>query len=102
MDILFTSPSVIYNGSNLTFEVKGQENGTYYYRVRCFNDFQISYWSNTVDIEVDLRPNIPKNLKVESNPDGNGLNISWVANTVDTKEYDVYCKTNDDWEKCTG
>jgi hypothetical protein len=41
---------------------------------------------------VDHIPDIPQELKVTVHPEGNTLNLSWVPNIVDTKEYELYYK----------
>jgi len=90
----FTSPSVIYDGSQQNYEISGRGNGTYYYRVRAYNEYHESSNSNVVEIEVDWPPDIPKNLAAEVDPVGNTLNLSWDLNQVDTKKYEIHYYTN--------
>ncbi len=98
-DGFFSSPTIIYQGMNLSFSVRARENGTYYYRLKAFSEFYESPWSNIVSITVDWPPNIPQDLTLAVYPGGNTLNISWSPNTVDTAEYHLYYKNNTlgDW-----
>jgi parallel beta-helix repeat protein len=93
----FNSPTVVYEGSNLTFQAKNRQNGTYYFRLRAYSAHNESLWSNVVNITVDLVPHIPRNLTVSIYPAGNALNLSWDLNPVDTKEYNIYFKLNNVW-----
>ncbi len=97
----FNSPTELYNGSELSFNISNRKNDTYYYRVKAYNEKYQSVWSNIVDITVDWPPNIPENLQVSTYPPGNTLNISWDLNTVDTDHYDLEFKneTMVDWEQ---
>jgi len=83
----FDSPIEIYNGSLIIFNISRKTNGTYYYRVKAYNEKYESPWSNIVDIIVDWLPNIPKNLNVSTYPPGNTLNLTWDLNLVDTNQY---------------
>lgn len=94
---LFDTPIEIYNGSDLKFDITNKTNGTYYYRLRAYNEKYISDWSNIVYIIVDWPPNSPKNFTVAVYPEGNALNLSWDPNLIDTKQYDIYLKTTGDW-----
>jgi parallel beta-helix repeat protein len=93
----FDSPTVVFEGLELAIHIKNQQNGTYYYRLKAPSEHHESVWSNIVDITVDWLPDIPRNLRTSVHPRGNSLNISWDLNSVDTKEYDLYHKTNDEW-----
>ncbi len=96
----FESPTELYNGSELNFDIYNRTNDTYYYRVKAYNEKYQSAWSNIVDINVDWPPDIPKNLQISTYPPGNTLNISWDLNLVDTEHYDLEFKneTMGDWE----
>jgi len=51
----FATPMNTYNVSGLTQTVTGLTNGTYYFRVRAVDDYDLpSDWSATVDIEVEI------------------------------------------------
>lgn len=93
----FDSPTVVYDGLELAIHFWYKPNGTYFYRLKAFSDHHESDWSNIVDITVDWPPDIPQNLMASVYPVGNSLNISWDLNSVDTKEYDIYNKTNNVW-----
>ena len=94
----FESSTVIFDGLDLSFKVNDKKEGSYYYRVRACNENYESEWSNTVDILVNSLPNTPQNLKVSVYPDGNALNLSWVPNLIDTMGYEIYNKTQGNWE----
>ncbi|WP_455392606.1 NosD domain-containing protein [[Eubacterium] cellulosolvens] len=93
----FSSPTMIFTGSELDFNITRKENGTYFYRVKAFNQYGESKWSNIVDIIVDWLPNIPKNFITETYPFGNVLNLSWEPNKVDTSGYIVYSNLTGNW-----
>jgi len=97
----FDSPTEIYNGSSISFNILRKANGTYYYRVKAYNEKYSSSWSNIVDIIVDWPPNIPKNLIVSTYSPGNTLNLFWKLNIIDTKEYILEYKNETivDWEQ---
>ncbi len=95
----FDSPNTIYNGSGLVIEVKHRFDGTYFYRVKAYNDFGESGWSNIVDIIVDLLPKIPRNFKVSIYSHGNTLNLSWDLNLFDTVGYDIYSNLTGNWTR---
>jgi len=51
----FTSPINTYNVSGLTRTVTGLTNGTYYFRVRAVDDWDLAGdWSNIEDIKVEI------------------------------------------------
>ncbi len=93
----FNSPVEIYNGSDLSCDIFGKNNATYYYRVKAYNEKSVSGWSNIVDIIVDWLPDIPNNLFVAVYPEGNALNLSWDLNLLDTKDYLLHHKTTGSW-----
>ena len=49
----FASPTELYNGSKISFNISGRQNDTYYYRVKAYNEKYQSTWSNIVNITVD-------------------------------------------------
>jgi len=87
VNITFDSPTTIYQGSNLSFEVLNRNNNTYFYRLKAYTCYEEGPWSNIVDITVDWPPSIPQNLQASVNPVGNTINLTWDLNSVDTKEY---------------
>ncbi len=93
----FNSPTIVFNGSNLSFEIKDRANGTYFYHVKAYSKVGESPWSNIVDITVDWPPNIPRNLTVSTYPYGNVLNLSWERNVEDTNAYDIYSNYTGNW-----
>jgi parallel beta-helix repeat protein len=98
----FNSPTEIYYDSELSHGIISRPNGTYYYRLKAYSENYESGWSNIVDITVDWPPEVPKGITVSAYPEGNGLNLSWDLNEVDTVKYEVYYKTQDeaDWTLC--
>jgi len=94
----FQSPVDLYLGPSTSSNVINRTEGIYYYRVRAYNQDYQSEWSNIENITVDHLPDVPRNLRVDVYPGGNGLNISWDLNLVDTIEYDLYYKIMGDWE----
>jgi len=94
---MFDSPSILFMGPNLNFNIMERQNGTYYYRVNAYNDYGNGNWSNTVDMVVDWPPDSPQGLLASVYPEGNTLNITWTPNLVDTKEYDLLYKTAGNW-----
>ena len=68
----FSSPSVIYDGPQIQYQVTGQYSGTWYYRVLASNAGGDSLWSNTQSVVVLHAPPASPILAPISNPDGNG------------------------------
>jgi serine protease len=48
----FTSPTMVYNGPNTSWNATGKADGTYYYRVMASNDDGDSIWSNIEEVTV--------------------------------------------------
>ncbi|MBN2104135.1 putative Ig domain-containing protein [bacterium] len=48
----FASSDRIYSGSDTSFEITGQPDGTYYYRVRAKNSLATSPWSQVIGFQV--------------------------------------------------
>ncbi len=91
----FTSPQVIYNNTDLKLKITGKLNGTYYYRIKGYNNFTISPWSNIVDMTVDLPPNKPRGVKIED-VSGHKLNLTWYANEEpDLAGYHIFINDSD-------
>ncbi len=93
----FDDPTIVYNGLALTFKIKEKNNGTYYYRLKAYNEYSSTDWSNILNVTVDWLPEIPQNLTVTVYPEGNALNLSWSLNLVGTKEYVLHYKTTGPW-----
>ena len=51
---IFPNPVVVYTGSELSVDITGKEDGTYYYRVKASNASGDSPWSSVEPIQVDL------------------------------------------------
>jgi len=94
----FENPEIIYDNSDPNHDIVSRPNGTYYYRIKAYNDYIESGYSNIVDMTVDWIPSIPENLQVTVNPEGNALNISWEQNIIDTTYYQLFYKTSGDWQ----
>jgi parallel beta-helix repeat protein len=95
----FESVHIVYNGSKHQIGFQRKDNGTYYYRVRAYNQHGVSKWSNIVDITIDWLPNIPKGLVIYVYPEGNALNLSWDLNSKDTKFYEIFSNYTGNWTK---
>jgi fibronectin type 3 domain-containing protein/tetrahydromethanopterin S-methyltransferase subunit B len=93
----FNSPKVIFDGLKLNCQIKNNNNGTYFYRARAYNEFGLSDWSNIVDIIVDWLPDLPQNFNVTTYPPGNVLNLYWTRNLVDTISYEIYSNYTGNW-----
>jgi len=73
----FSSSTVAYSGSSISYNVTGQTNGTWYYRVKATNASGSSAWSNTVSVVVLLPPTAPT-LNTIASPDVDGnYSASW-------------------------
>jgi parallel beta-helix repeat protein len=93
---IYTEGWVLKNDLNVLNYMNKKEN-TYYYRIKSFNDLEITGWSDIVNVTVDYLPEIPKNLRVESVPDGNTLKITWDLNLKDTIYYNIFCFHEKNW-----
>jgi len=96
--ITFNSPITVYNGPSLTSQITNNDENTYYYRLKAYNEHYESQWSNIVDMIVDYIPPTPQSLQVSVYPYGNALNISWDKNQKDTVEYDLFFRTDGNWQ----
>jgi parallel beta-helix repeat protein len=101
MEISFNVSKVLYNGKNLTFGIKNQTNGQFFYRVKAYNSDFESPWSNIENISVNFPPMVPMNFHVSVYLDGNALNLSWDLNLDDTVEYKLEYLLNNtnSWEQ---
>jgi len=81
--ITFDTSKIIYNGSNMNFEINNKSNGTYYYRLKAYNENRLNYyesnWSNIVDIIVDHPPSAPNNLTI-TDVGGHNISLAWQFN----------------------
>jgi parallel beta-helix repeat protein len=86
----FSSPTELYDGLNLNYTFTYKPNGTYYYRVKAYNEKYDGDYSNEESITVDWMPKSPKNLQV-TEVTGDSITISWEKNTeADIQGYNVY------------
>ncbi len=102
-DIYFSSPVVYTDGWVLenklnVFYLSNKVEDTYYYRIQANNNFQITDWSEIVNVTVDHLPTIPENLQISPVPDGNALYITWNPNLKDTLQYRIYYLIESTWE----
>jgi hypothetical protein len=96
----FTTPLIIYNGSDTSKYITNKTNGTYYYRVKAENvSWGESEWSNIESIIVEIHtppqpdPLIPPTLYSLTSPDDDGIyTISWSS----VSEADNYSLEEDD------
>jgi hypothetical protein len=75
----FSSPTVVYSGSGTSNLISGKDDGTFYYRVKAFNSYGESDWSNIVDIIVDIPtpPSTPTLIDPGSTDDDGSYSITW-------------------------
>lgn len=98
--IEFNSPNLInydIGGSMFQHQITYRIEGTYYYRLRAYKGPYYGCWSNMVNMTVEFGPDVPKDLRVEVNPEGNELEIYWDTNNDDTTYYLLYVKTIGAW-----
>jgi parallel beta-helix repeat protein len=95
----FDSPTTLYDGPGLGYEVIGNQNDTYYYRLMAYNGSRAGNWSDIFSVIVDWLPVIPGNFKVDVYPEGNALNLTWDLNMVDIKEYELFTKVDSNWNQ---
>jgi parallel beta-helix repeat protein len=89
----FSSPTKIYQGTSRIYKMKNKNDGHYYYRVRSYDQYNTSDWSNIVDIQVDQKPNAPSGLIIETWFEGNAFNISWASGNYDIVYYELQYRT---------
>jgi parallel beta-helix repeat protein len=95
----FDSSTIIFEGSSLVFDIKNRADGEYYYRVKAFNYFGESEWSNVQNITVDLLPWTPRNFKISVYPPGNAINLSWIPSIVDTVGFEIHSNFTGNWTR---
>jgi thermitase len=71
----FASPSNLYSGVASQFTVTDQVGGTWYYRVRAYNDVGNSPWSN-IEV-VTVKPAAPTLGPVDNTSNGDEYEVSW-------------------------
>ncbi|MCK5562034.1 MAG: right-handed parallel beta-helix repeat-containing protein, partial [Thermoplasmata archaeon] len=92
----FPSPIVIYEGDELSYKIQNQANGVYFYRVKAYQDFMETKWSNITNIIVDYAPSAPTGLAAENLP-GNIVLLSWNQNLEsDVIGYQIYLNNTAD------
>lgn len=75
----FLSPTDIYEGSGTSMEITGMDIGTNYYRVKAFNSYASSGWSNIVSVAVtEALPDCPQ-AGIWRGTTSQGENISFVV-----------------------
>lgn len=90
----FPEPIVIYDGNELSYKIENRTNGVYYYRIKAYQDFMETKWSNIINITVDFAPSTPTGLVAENLP-GNIVLLSWNQNLEnDVIGYYVYQNNN--------
>jgi parallel beta-helix repeat protein len=98
----FESPNELLNGSsdNSYFNLTNKPEGTYYYRLKVFNEYYYSDWSAVENITVNYLPGVPRGFRVTVFSYGNTLYLTWELNTVDTSNYELFYRTQGmfDWE----
>ena len=86
----FDTPTEIFNGSDLVINLTNKSNDTYYYRIKAYNEYHESVWSNIVDIKVDLPPTPPTGL-IALHTTGHEITLIWNSNPEqDVKGYHIY------------
>ncbi len=58
----FKSSLILYNGTKNIFNITGRKEGTYFYRIKAYNNNFESDWSNYVKIKVIYPPNLPPKI----------------------------------------
>lgn len=74
----FTSPVERYMGDETEYQLTGQDGGTWYYRVRAYNEGGNSPWSTTHQVDVDPPPYGAPTLQNINNPEHDGVfTVTW-------------------------
>jgi parallel beta-helix repeat protein len=106
VDKSFNSPTIytsgwVEQGLLNSMSLKNKDEGTYFYRIKSYNELMETDWSAIVNVTVDFPPRIPINLEVKPKPEGNALEISWDPNQADTVEYGLFYYNILNWELLT-
>ncbi|MHC4601502.1 MAG: pre-peptidase C-terminal domain-containing protein, partial [Planctomycetota bacterium] len=81
----FTSPTTVYSGAATSFNVVGNPNGTYYYRVRSTNAGGNSAWTvGGNGCTVFLPPPAPASITVPPGSVSGNYTVSWAASATAT------------------
>ncbi len=94
----FESPTEVFSGFGGYYEISNKPEGIYYYRLKLYNQYSYSDWSNTVNITVDFLPRVPIDFQATVNSMGNTIELNWEMNTGDTTSYELFYKTDDMFE----
>jgi hypothetical protein len=76
----FSSATVRYEGTELQYNVTGQDEGNWYYRVRAYNSAGHSPWSNiesTNVITLPLAPNAPELFSIDNADADDEYLVDW-------------------------
>jgi hypothetical protein len=89
----FTSPTVVFSGAALSYQVTDKPPGTYYYRVRGHNAYGYGFYSNVQSVLVLPPTPAAPTLNPIENQDLNGnYTVSWTA----AARADTYSLEQDD------
>jgi hypothetical protein len=89
----FTTATLKYSGTALSYAVSGKASGTYYYRVRACNDSGCSSYvagANGVVVTLPTAPGVPASITVPSrvNP-ATAFTVSWGASSGTVSYYEL-------------
>ncbi|HET6630264.1 MAG TPA: hypothetical protein VFG91_10860 [Woeseiaceae bacterium] len=86
----FSSPALVYNGTDRSKLLPGRGNGTYYYRVRACNGSACSgYRTGSNALTVTLPPGTPTSISITLINDPN-YRVSWGASSGTVASYKLY------------
>jgi fibronectin type 3 domain-containing protein len=92
---IFSTAVELYNGTGKSIILNNHINGTFYFRVKAFNDNYESTWSNILTITVDWAPSKPTGLAVKD-IDGKILTLKWNLNPEpDIEGYHIMVNNSD-------
>ena len=87
----FSGATKVYDGTELSTQLSGRGNGSYYYRVRgCDTSGCSGYRAGTNAIEVLLPPDIPSSISVPSSSTTGDYTISWGSANGVVTSYKLY------------
>jgi predicted phage tail protein len=76
----FTTAQTVYQGMNLSYNVTGKQNGSYYYRVRAYNIGGPGPWRVGANpCVVTLLPAAPGSLIIPTSSITGNYSVSWIA-----------------------